>query len=87
MPPRFGAASILTAIAGAVGGANRGESSMTRLERSIIGRALARRERKEERRPPQHFNLADEIFGSDVSAGRADHARRADFGARARTIS
>ena len=68
MPPRFGAASILTAIAGAVGGANRGESSMTRLERSIIGRALARRERKEERRPPQHFNLADEIFGSDVTA-------------------
>ena len=48
MPPRFGAASILTAIAGAVGGANRGESSMTRLERSMSDRALARRERKEQ---------------------------------------
>jgi thioredoxin 1 len=43
MPPRFGAASILTAIADAVGGANRGESSMTRLERSMSGRALAGR--------------------------------------------
>ena len=48
MPPRFGAASILTAIAGAIGGASRGESSMTRLERSMSDRALARRERKEQ---------------------------------------
>ena len=53
MPPRFGAASILTAIAGAVGGASRGESSMTRLERSMLGRELAgERGRRTAGRPP-----------------------------------
>ena len=61
MPPRFGAASILTAIAGAVGGASRGESSMTRLERSISGRGPARRERKEQR-PTSNAISLDEIF-------------------------